>query len=338
MQVMILEEDPTLRTEVAAALAPEGFDILSFGRLGPAKEAARSTALDLLVLGESVEGRLAHDVALLAEWRSPGLGAILLSDRRGDEVEELFELIPSLQAVLGRRTGARTLAQVALSAAQAQSVRPRLAAPPEEAQPVATLAGPGAGDDQASKGDLGPQDFVPETALVPAVAPLPERTTAPVEAVRPVDSPSPVLARSAMPESSSLSNSTMPIPVLGPVSALPAPIEPAAEPALRVAVPDKLAAPAPATSEPSLSPAETRRLLAELGRRYARLVEGGAPVLSRRPTLGQPLSPPTLSAAVLPLRRPARPLAEPDPTPAICPQMVAPPAAPHSQSRRLTLA
>ena len=87
MQVMIVEEDPTLRTQITGALAPEGVDILSFGRLGPAKEAARRTNVDILVLGETVGGRVASDVALLAEWRNPRLGSILLSNRDADAAE-----------------------------------------------------------------------------------------------------------------------------------------------------------------------------------------------------------------------------------------------------------
>ena len=84
---MILEEDATLRTRITGALAPEGVSVLSFGRLGPAKEAARRANVDILVLGESVEGRLASDVALLAEWRNPRLASILLSDRDADAAE-----------------------------------------------------------------------------------------------------------------------------------------------------------------------------------------------------------------------------------------------------------
>lgn len=67
MQVMILAEDGGFRAELAALLEGEGMEVMAFGCPRLAREAARHAILDLLVLAERVEGRLAHDVALLAE-------------------------------------------------------------------------------------------------------------------------------------------------------------------------------------------------------------------------------------------------------------------------------
>ncbi|WP_210527871.1 response regulator transcription factor [Rubellimicrobium arenae] len=122
MRAMILEGDAALRDRLALTLAGAGFEVLPLGAIGPAKEAARRSAVDVLVLGEMVAGRLAHDVALLAEWRNPGLAVILISDRTGEAVAELFDLIPSLQAVMGRRIDWEMLARIARGAVRTRGV------------------------------------------------------------------------------------------------------------------------------------------------------------------------------------------------------------------------
>lgn len=119
MQAMLIEEDPAARAGTAAALAQAGFAVTVAGSVEDAKAAVRRASVDVLVTPERVGGRLAHDVALLAEWRNPGLGTILLSDRKED-MDEIFELLPSLRAVLERDAPARTLAQLALAAARWQ--------------------------------------------------------------------------------------------------------------------------------------------------------------------------------------------------------------------------
>ena len=194
MQVMIVEEDPTLRTQITGALAPEGVDILSFGRIGPAKDAVRRANVDILVLGESVGGRLASDLALLAEWRNPRLGAILLSDREGAAAEELYDLIPSLQAVLGRRTGPRTLARVAIATARSQEAIVVVQEEPWTPQDLDEPSGPEAWD-RAGLLDAGDVEGVPARSVAPlqqaplpiaerpvATAPAPALTSPPVAA------------------------------------------------------------------------------------------------------------------------------------------------------------
>lgn len=203
MQVMILEEDPTLRTRIAGALAPEGVDVLSFGRLAPAKEAARRAKVDILLLGDRVEGRLAGDVALLAEWRNPRLASLLLSDRSPEEAEDLFDLIPSLQAVLARGTGPRSLARLAVAVARAQqglalfpeeeaeAADPRAEGDGHPPRPVPSGTPPAAGPDrvpglsgsppeEACATPPGPVPFVRKGAESP-VASAGERPAAPRE-------------------------------------------------------------------------------------------------------------------------------------------------------------
>ena len=65
-----------------------------------------------LVLGRAGEGA-GLDLALLAEWRNPLLATLLLHDAAGPDADEVFALLPSLHAVLGRRTSPATLARLA---------------------------------------------------------------------------------------------------------------------------------------------------------------------------------------------------------------------------------
>lgn len=225
---MILEEDAILRTRITGALAPEGVDVLSFGRLAPAKEAARRANVDILVLGETIEGRLASDVALLAEWRNPRLGSILLSDRDADAAEELFDLIPSLQAVLARGTGARTLARVAIATARSQ-------------EGIVLLQ-----DDDWTAGDTGAPAAWEEP--VQAAVPVAQPILPPREA--PVPEPVASLVEEAPVPSAPVPEAASDLPAIPPVAEAPAPI--------RIAGPVPVQAPEPVAlavqpSEPAAS-------------------------------------------------------------------------------------
>lgn len=140
MQAMLIEDDPAARAVSAAALSRAGFEVTVAGSVDAAKAAVRRGIVDVLVMAERVGGRLAHDVALLAELRNPGLGTILLSDRGADEVDEIFALLPSLHAVLGRDTPPRMLTDLALAAARWQGHAPPAPAPRSDATPGAPEA------------------------------------------------------------------------------------------------------------------------------------------------------------------------------------------------------
>ena len=269
---MILEEDAILRTRITGALAPEGVDVLSFGRLGPAKEAARRANVDILVLGETIDGRLASDVALLAEWRNPRLGSILLSDRDAEAAEELFDLIPSLQAVLARGTGARTLARVAIATARSQ-------------EGIVLV------QDDWRSGDAGPplggEDWVLHGSPI-AEAPVPEPSFAPVH-----DAPEPAWAMPTAEEEEPVR--TMPAlaeAARDPFRAILATAEDVEEPAWVMSVPVEEApatvAPQPAPLQGALAPLRDRLIQAQ--ERLAAL-EGTAPVQElpvRRPEEASP--------------------------------------------------
>jgi hypothetical protein len=84
-----------------------------------------------IIIGERIGGRLAHAVALLAECRNPLVAAVLLTDRTGPAVDELFDLMPSLVGILGRPASPVMVTQVVIAAVAnmaSDTVRGRLAA------------------------------------------------------------------------------------------------------------------------------------------------------------------------------------------------------------------
>ena len=141
--VYVIEDDPATRAGSAAALSRAGFAVTVAGSVEAAKAAVRRGAVDVLVMAERVGGRLAHDVALLAELRNPALGTIMLSDRTADEADEIFALLPSLHAVLGRSTPPRMLTDLALASARWQGHEAPAVPPQADAAPPAPqTAGP----------------------------------------------------------------------------------------------------------------------------------------------------------------------------------------------------
>lgn len=165
MQVMILDEDPEYQARIARAMMGRGFQVVCVDSLAAAEAFVRLDLLDLIVLGERVHGRLAHSVALLAECRSPVVPSIVLTDRTGAEVGELFDLIPAVYSILGRRTAPSMIAQIAVAAITAQPAR--------------------AGEDSAAAARPTPTvlpDAAPprETAATAPTAPAPATVSAPI--------------------------------------------------------------------------------------------------------------------------------------------------------------
>ncbi len=119
MQVMVLEQDHARQAELAQALLTKGFQVLCMESVEAAECFLRRDLVDVLVLGERVGGRLSHSLALLAECRNPMASAILLTERTGPDMDELFDLIPALYAILGRTVAPSVVGQVVLSAVSA---------------------------------------------------------------------------------------------------------------------------------------------------------------------------------------------------------------------------
>ena len=148
MQVLILDDDPALMARLAQAMMGRGFQTVCVDSLAAAEAVVRMDFVDLMVIGERVQGRLTHPLALLAECRDPAVPAVLLTDRSGPEIEELFDLIPSIASILGRRTLPAMIAQVAVAAVTGRTrpvEAPAPRAPAAIAAPVSPAPAPAAG-------------------------------------------------------------------------------------------------------------------------------------------------------------------------------------------------
>ncbi len=116
MKALILRNDAKASVATARALIDKGFQILSVDTLAVAHALIRVDTIDLLVMDERIEGQLTHAIALSGERRNPYLSAILLTDRSGEETDDLYALIPTLYALMGEATAPALLGQLALSA------------------------------------------------------------------------------------------------------------------------------------------------------------------------------------------------------------------------------
>ena len=116
MKALILRSDAQASVATARTLIDKGFQILSVDTLAVAHALIRVDTIDLLVMDERIEGQLTHAIALSGERRNPYLSAILLTDRKADETDDLFDLIPSLYGLVGAYTAPDLLGKLAVCA------------------------------------------------------------------------------------------------------------------------------------------------------------------------------------------------------------------------------
>ncbi|NSX54015.1 hypothetical protein [Parasulfitobacter algicola] len=86
----------------------------------------RTSPIDLLILRDYVGDQHTLSVSLAAEYYNPNVSTILLSDRNGEDADELFDLLPSLYSILGNGCDAKSIAKIANSAAETKKDVPLL--------------------------------------------------------------------------------------------------------------------------------------------------------------------------------------------------------------------
>ena len=116
MRALILRNDPNAAMACSSALIEKGFQILCVDTRDVAETLVRLDLIDLLVMDERVQGDLTHTVALSGERHNPYVSTILMTDRPGDETDELYDLIPSLYALAGTETMPKLVGQLAVAA------------------------------------------------------------------------------------------------------------------------------------------------------------------------------------------------------------------------------
>lgn len=112
MQVLLLDNSARRHEEIMVTFLKAGFLITATSSLKVAQTFLESEAVDLVIACEKINGRLSHGTVLLAEHRNPTLSTIMISDRTGDAMEELFELIPSVHSIVGSHVTAQTMLQL----------------------------------------------------------------------------------------------------------------------------------------------------------------------------------------------------------------------------------
>lgn len=116
MQIMVMNDDPAVQVRVTKGLMSKGFQVVGMETVSRACAYVKIDPVDILIMGERVSGRLSHTVALAAECANPMVTTMLLTNRVDPEVEELYDLLPSLYALISPQSDPGVVARLALSA------------------------------------------------------------------------------------------------------------------------------------------------------------------------------------------------------------------------------
>jgi len=160
MQALIVHDDHSEVQRLRGLLGRHGFQTAACTDQAGGLDQMRRMPVDLLVLKQVIGGRHTTSVALAGELRNPALATVLLTERSRQDAVELFELVPSLFAILGPRPEETLLSTLAVQAVEAKvppvlvltpSVRVAAEPPPEPALPApAQTSGPAAPGPQRS--------------------------------------------------------------------------------------------------------------------------------------------------------------------------------------------
>ncbi|WP_052700870.1 hypothetical protein [Loktanella sp. S4079] len=115
MKALIMRNDPFAAAATARVFVEKGFQILCVDRHDVAAALVRMDVVDLLVMDEAFDGRLTHALALSAERANPYVSTILVTERIGARADELYDLIPSLHALVGASADAGLLGRLGVA-------------------------------------------------------------------------------------------------------------------------------------------------------------------------------------------------------------------------------
>lgn len=136
MQVLVMGRDYAAQAQTAVALVERGFQVICAETPDAAEAFLSMQVIDVMILSEGNSGSLAQAVGMVTGWCDPHVSVILMTDRTGGAIDDLYSLIPSLYSVVGLRTAPAMLARLAMAA---------LSIPQEvvmRGAPVAEPAGP----------------------------------------------------------------------------------------------------------------------------------------------------------------------------------------------------
>ena len=100
MQALIVHDDISEIQRIRLLLARRGYDVLETSDQAAGVLLARRKTVDLLILKLRIGDKHTSSVALAAEYNNPDVATVLLADGERADLLELFELIPSVKAIL----------------------------------------------------------------------------------------------------------------------------------------------------------------------------------------------------------------------------------------------
>ncbi len=118
MQAVIVHDDFSEVNRFGRALSRRGFMVTSCSDQQTASQYVRRRVADLLILKHRMEDRYTTSVAPPGEFTNPRIATIVLSDWTRQRALDLFELVPSLHAVLQPAPDADVLAALGVQAVQ----------------------------------------------------------------------------------------------------------------------------------------------------------------------------------------------------------------------------
>lgn len=103
MQALILNSDRATLRAHTTALLKHGYSVVNATSLEEAQDYSRLGTFDLLLMEERVEGRLTHTISLIAEQKKEDVVTVLVTDRVDGALNELTDLLPSLNCFVGTK-------------------------------------------------------------------------------------------------------------------------------------------------------------------------------------------------------------------------------------------
>ena len=115
MLALILSDTPSVHHDLTPRLHKRGFQVVNCETVTMATAHVRAWTFDLIIIAERTHSLLSHCVALSAEKHAPFVKTIMLSARSDREIEELYDLLPSLVSIISPDLDPEMIAQIALA-------------------------------------------------------------------------------------------------------------------------------------------------------------------------------------------------------------------------------
>jgi len=113
MQVLIVDDVLERQENLTIALLRAGYQVTSTASAKVAEVCVQCAHVDLLIVAETIRAKRTHALALLAEYQNPLLATIMMTPRTEADVDELYELLPSVHCLVGANVSAELVSQLA---------------------------------------------------------------------------------------------------------------------------------------------------------------------------------------------------------------------------------